>query len=552
MTYPILEKLNSPADLRLLDSHQLEELAAELRRFIQEQTRTKAGHIRSSLGVVELSIALHYHFKTPDDILIWDVGHQAYAHKVLCERRSIFQSNRQKGGISGFTKRSESAYDPFGAGHSSTSISALAGFVKAAQLEANPRKHVAVIGDGALTGGQAFEALNYLGDLAADCLVILNDNKGSIDPNVGALQKLNSYQGWAESLGFQYHTCEKGNSIADLLAKLKELNSLSGPLFLHIQTEKGLGYNEVIERRGSPAAPSFQSVFGETILKLLETDPKLVVLSPAMLSGAQLLEAQKAFPERVIDVGIAEQNVVTMAAGLAASGFKPLVHLYSTFAQRALDQIIHDVALQQLPVVFVFDRAGFVGEDGPTHHGVFDQALLADVPNMRLMAPAGGRALKAMLEEAMQAEGPMVIRYPKASFDLQTDSLWQGMQAHWWRQSTQNSAILSYGSQATLAQAAAAAKDWSHLHIPQFRPLDQLHLVELLASYRHLILVDENPAGGSLHRDLLALLQSGKLKAEYQAVLIDKAFSEHAPRAEQLAVSGFSLEKLLERMFFGE
>ncbi|WP_421751200.1 1-deoxy-D-xylulose-5-phosphate synthase [Croceimicrobium sp.] len=548
MTYPTLEKLNSPADLRLLSSGQLEDLAAELRRFIQEQTRTKAGHVRSSLGVVELSIALHYHFNTPDDILIWDVGHQAYAHKVLCERRSIFQSNRQKGGISGFTKRSESAYDPFGAGHSSTSISALAGFVKAAQLEANPRKHIAVIGDGALTGGQAFEALNYLGDMAADCLVILNDNKSSIDPNVGALQKLYSYQAWAESLGFQYHTCEAGNSIADLLAKLKELNNLSGPLFLHIQTEKGLGYNEVIERKGSPAAPSYQSVFGETILELLETDPKLVVLSPAMLSGAQLLEAQKAFPERVIDVGIAEQNVVTMAAGLAASGFKPLVHLYSTFAQRALDQIIHDVALQQLPVVFVLDRAGFVGEDGPTHHGVFDQALLADIPNMRLMAPAGGKALKAMLEEAMQAEGPIVIRYPKASFDLQTDGLWQGMQAHWWRHSNQTSAILSYGSQAALAQAAAEAKDWSHLHIPQFRPLDQTHLVELLASYRRLILVDENPAGGSLHRDLLALLQSGKLKAKYQAVLIDKPFSEHAPRAEQLAASGFSLEKLLERM----
>lgn len=548
MTYPILEKLNSPADLRLLDSHQLEELAAELRRFIQEQTRTKAGHIRSSLGVVELSIALHYHFNTPEDILIWDVGHQAYAHKVLCERRSIFQSNRQKGGISGFTKRNESAYDPFGAGHSSTSISALAGFVKAAQLETNPRKHIAVIGDGALTGGQAFEALNYLGDLAADSLVILNDNKGSIDPNVGALQKLNSYQAWAESLGFQYHTCQAGNSIADLLAKLKELNSLSGPLFLHLQTEKGLGYNEVIERKGSPAAPSFQSVFGETILELLESDPKLVVLSPAMLSGAQLLEAQKAFPERVIDVGIAEQNVVTMAAGLAASGFKPLVHLYSTFAQRAMDQIIHDVALQQLPVVFVLDRAGFVGEDGPTHHGVFDQALLADIPNMRLMAPAGGKALKAMLGEAMQAEGPIVIRYPKASFDLQTDDLWQGMQAHWWRQSTQASAILSYGSQAALAQTAAEAKDWSHLHIPQFRPLDQPYLIELLANYRRLILVDENPAGGSLHRDLLALLQSGKLKAEYQAVLIDKPFSEHAPRAEQLVASGFSLEKLLERM----
>jgi len=549
MTYPILEKLNSPADLRLLDSHQLEELAAELRRFIQEQTRTKAGHIRSSLGVVELSIALHYHFNTPEDILIWDVGHQAYAHKVLCERRSIFQSNRQKGGISGFTKRSESAYDPFGAGHSSTSISALAGFVKAAQLEGNPRKHVAVIGDGALTGGQAFEALNYLGDLGADCLVILNDNKGSIDPNVGALQKLNSYQAWAESLGFQYHTCEAGNSMADLLAKLKELNNLSGPLFLHVQTEKGLGYNEVIERKGSPAAPSFQSVFGETIFELLETEPKLVVLSPAMLSGAQLLEAQKAFPERVIDVGIAEQNVVTMAAGLAASGFKPLVHLYSTFAQRALDQIIHDVALQQLPVVFVLDRAGFVGEDGPTHHGVFDQALLADIPNMRLMAPAGARALKAMLSEALQAEGPIVIRYPKASFDLQTDDLWQGMQAHWWRQSAKASAILSYGSLASLAQKAAETKDWSHLHIPQFRPLDQPHLVELLAFYQRLILVDENPAGGSLHRDLLALLQSGKLKAEYQAVLIDKPFSEHAPRVEQLAASGFSLESLRAKLF---
>lgn len=547
MQYPLLEKINTPDDLRRLPSEALPALAQELRDFIQRETKTKAGHIRSSLGVVELSIALHFRLQTPDDLLVWDVGHQAYAHKVLCERRTVFHTNRQKGGISGFTKRSESAYDTFGVGHSSTSISALAGFIKSAQLQNLNRKHVAVIGDGALTGGQAFEALNYLGAEKLPCLIILNDNQGSIDANVGALQEANSYQEWAAALGFEYRFQAQGNHLPSLLESIDQALSINRPVLLHIHTEKGLGYRQEISRKQAPSAPSFQDSFGAFILNQLAIDPQLVVLSPAMLAGANLTAAKAAFPERVIDVGIAEQHVVTMAAALAADGMKPLVHLYSTFAQRALDQIIHDVALQQLPVIFVLDRAGFVGEDGPTHHGVFDQALLADIPNMRIMAPAGGKALEAMLEEAMKIKEPIVIRYPKASYDAETETLWQDINPHWWRQSSSKSVIISYGTQAVLGQEFAEQKGWNHLHIPQFRPLEEAQLQELLAPFEQLVLVDENPAGGSVHRQILAMLQANKAKVDYQAILIDKPFSEHAPRSEQLADMGFSLEALLER-----
>lgn len=548
MQYPLLEKIEQPSDLRLLPKESLPALAQELRDFIQRETKTKAEHIRSSLGVVELSIALHYLLQTPDDILVWDVGHQAYAHKVLCERRTVFQSNRQKGGISGFPKRSESQFDTFGVGHSSTSISALAGYIKSAQLQNLPRKHVAVIGDGALTGGQAFEGLNYLGAEKQPCLVILNDNRGSIDANVGALQEANSYREWAGALGFEYRFEAQGNHLPSLLEAIKQALSSHQPVLLHIHTEKGSGYRQEISRKQAPSAPSFQDTFGAFILEQLAIDPKLVVLSPAMLAGANLTAAKAAFPARVIDVGIAEQHVVTMAAALAADGMKPLLHLYSTFAQRALDQIIHDVALQQLPVIFVFDRAGFVGEDGPTHHGVFDQALLADIPNLRIMAPAGGKALKAMLQAAMETKEAVVIRYPKASYDAETDALWQDINPHWWRQSSGKSVIISYGCQAVLAQKFATLKDWSHLHLPQFRPFEDAQLQELLASFERVVLLDENPAGGSLHRQLLAMLQSGKTKVDYQAILIDQPFSEHAPRNEQLADAGFSLEALLLRL----
>ncbi len=547
MSYPVLEHINTPSDLRSLSIADLEQLAISLREFIQTETATKAGHIKSSLGVVELSIALHYHFQTPEDILIWDVGHQAYAHKVLCGRRTSFHTNRQKGGISGFTKRSESEYDPFGSGHSSSSISALAGFIKAAELDKIHRKHIAVIGDGAITGGQAFEAINYLGEEQANCLIVFNDNQSSIDENVGALQARRSYQFWIEALGFKYFNTEKGNSIEALLLQLKQMAEIDGPIFWHIHTEKALGYKPELKRKTGPEAPSFQAVFGDWVLKRLAADPKLVVLSPAMLAGANLSAAKAAYPKRVIDVGIAEQNVVTMAAGLAASGFKPIVHLYSTFSQRAVDQIIHDVALQNLQVTFILDRAGYVGEDGPTHHGMYDQSILADVPNLALGAPANGKALIEMLNWATDdAQSAVLLRYPKASFEESSNELWRSYRPHWWQSDSKSKVLVSYGSLAPMVQAVAEKAAWGHLHIPVFRPAPLGDLQEQLKDAQEIILVDENPAAGSIHGDLCGLITDGKIKASYRAVLAPRVFSEHASRAEQLRESGFCEGGLLE------
>lgn len=545
MTYPVLEHINSPADLKGLKPEELSQLAEELRGFIQGETKTKAGHIKSSLGVVELSIALHYHFNTPEDILVWDVGHQAYAHKVLTGRKESFKTNRQEGGLSGFTKRGESDYDPFGAGHSSTSISALAGFIKAAKLQGLERKHVAVIGDGALTGGQAFEALNYLGEQKDDFLIILNDNRSSIDPNVGALQSLDSYQAWAEAMGYHYHKCDQGNNLPCLLNCLEELKSHQGPKFFHLQTQKALGFIEDSSRKTAPAPPSYQEIFGDYILEKLKSDAKLVVLSPAMLAGANLKAAQEAFPDRVIDVGIAEQHVVTMAAGLAASGLKPLVHLYSTFAQRAADQIIHDVALQNLPVTFVLDRAGFVGEDGPTHHGVFDQSLFADIPNLRLGAPCGGKALTAMLDWALdQASAPVILRYPKAKYNPEMERHWRSYRPHWWHKASLEKVVISYGAMAERAQEAAVEAQWGHLHLPLLRPFPDGDVIEQLKGAQQLVLIDENPLGGSVQQDLNRLLVEGSLKASMRSLHLERRFSEHAERRQQLKQAGLDIDAL--------
>lgn len=550
MSYPILEHINSPQDLRALKLEALSLLAEELRGFIQGETKTKAGHIKSSLGAVELSIALHYYFNTPEDILVWDVGHQAYVHKVLTGRRQAFKTNRQQGGISGFTRRTESAYDPFGAGHSSTSISALAGFMKGAQLKGLKRNHIAVIGDGALTGGQAFEALNFLGEQKEDCLIILNDNQGSIDPNIGALQAFDSYQAWAEALGFQYHRCEKGNDVLCIINCLEELQAAQGPKLFHIRTQKALGYQVTKDRKTAPAPPSYQEVFGAYAMRKLENDPKFVVLSPAMLAGANLKAAQAAFPERVIDVGIAEQHVVTMAAALAAEGFKPLVHLYSTFAQRAADQIIHDVALQNLPVTFIIDRAGYVGEDGPTHHGVFDQSLFADIPNLHLAAPSGGRALQGMLDWALESvEAPVLLRYPKANYALEMDAFWQSYRPHWWHKASAERVIISYGAMAEVAQRTAQEMDWGHLHLPVFRPFPEGDFCMEIREAKRIVLLDENPSGGSVQQDINRLVAEGALKAQFNSLSLPRSFSEHAERDQQLKEAGLdrnSLRRILE------
>lgn len=475
--------INSPDDLKKLKPDQLQAIADELRTYIVDTLSTHPGHLASSLGTVELTVALHYVFNTPDDKLIWDVGHQAYAHKILTGRREAFQTIRTYGGISGFPKMSESPYDAFGTGHSSTSISAALGMAVASRMQGNEtRKHIAVIGDGSLTGGQAFEALNNVGLSKANIIVILNDNGISIDKAVGGLnnnlmritssprynqlkeqvwQRLDTGKGFCqrskgfaqkmtrlaktialgtpnvfEALGIRYFGPVDGHDIVGLTDILERLKNLDGPMLLHVVTRKGRGLKQaeqnpivyhapgkfnaqtgqqiVSSTQGKPI--KFQEVFGHTIIELAEQNPAIVGITPAMATGCSLNMMMDCMPDRVFDVGISEQHAVTFAAGLAAQGLVPFCNIYSSFAQRAYDQIIHDVALQNLPVIFCLDRAGLVGDDGPTHHGVFDLAALRPIPGLTICAPMDDHELRDMMYTAQQpGHGPIVIRYPRGA-----------------------------------------------------------------------------------------------------------------------------------------
>lgn len=478
-----LHDINSPSDLKKLNPAELQGVADELRAYIVDTLSTHPGHLASSLGTVELTVALHYVFNTPDDKLIWDVGHQSYAHKILTGRREAFQSIRTYGGISGFPKMSESPYDAFGTGHSSTSISAALGMAVASKMQGNlTRKHIAVIGDGSLTGGEAFEALNNLGQSKSNIIVILNDNGISIDKAVGGLnnnlmritssprynklkeqvwQKLNTGEGCRErsksvfqrltkvaktialgdtnifeALGIRYFGPVDGHDIVHLTEILERLKHINGPVLLHVVTRKGKGLKQaeqnpivyhapgkydartgqqiVSDTQGKPL--KFQDIFGYTIIELAEKNPFIVGITPAMATGCSLNLMMEQMPDRVFDVGISEQHAVTFAAGLAAQGIVPFCNIYSTFAQRAYDQIIHDVALQKLPVVLCLDRAGLVGDDGPTHHGVFDLAALRPIPELTVCAPMDDHELRSMMYTAqLPGHGPIVIRYPRGA-----------------------------------------------------------------------------------------------------------------------------------------
>lgn len=540
----LLNQIETPADFRGFTQNQLESLCQELRAFIQFTTKTKEGHIKSSLGVTELTVALHYFFNTPNDILVWDVGHQAYVHKILTGRKNKFHSNRQKGGIAGFTLSGESEYDPFGAGHSSTSISAIAGFWKADQLSGKTRERIAVIGDGGLTGGMAYEAMNYLGEQQANCWVILNDNKRSIDANVGALQHYESYKQLAETLGFLYFEAN-GHDLEEILSIFKKVKDYKGPKLVRLKTEKGRGFiAQAAAAKASP--PTFQQAFGQSALNLLAQYPDLVIISPAMLSGAGLLDAQKQFPERVIDAGIAEQHAVTMAAALAAAGKKVICHLYSTFAQRAADQIIHDVALQKLPVTFALDRAGLVGEDGATHHGVFDVSLFSGIPNLAQAAPLSGKDLDFQLRWFLKESKAVLIRYPKAAFD---PSLSIPMQLEpRWLQEGQQKCFISYGAIATEVQAAVAGTSFAHLNLPQLQSFPAGLVCEMLQGFREIISVEDNTATGGLGEKLAALKADGKISAKLIKRSVPHRFIAHGKRMELLqecSLDAGSLRKML-------
>ena len=473
--YTLLEKINSPADIKSLDLEQLRTLCDEIRRYMIECCSVNPGHLGSSLGAVELIVGLHYVYDTPSDKLVFDVGHQAYAHKIITGRREAFRKNRMKDGISGFPKRSESEYDAFGAGHSSTSVSAALGFAEAAKMQGLEQKAVALIGDGALTGGLAFEGLNNAGASKADLLVILNDNNISIDRNIGAIHEYllrmttnPSYnrakkQVWDglgdnwlrrmlqkvvtttkshivrdngghlfQAMGFRYFGPIDGNDIGQVIDTLKKLKEIKGPLLLHTLTKKGKGYAPAEENQTVWHAPGifdpetgerikndkgvsrYQDVFGNVLLELARMNDKVVGITPAMASGCGMNTLAKEIPERFYDVGIEEEHAVTFAAGLAAGGMKPFCNIYSSFSQRAYDQIIHDVALQELPVVLCLDRGGLVGEDGATHHGCYDMAIFRSIPGAVIAAPADETELKDMMYSAMLAKtGPYIIRYPR-------------------------------------------------------------------------------------------------------------------------------------------
>ncbi len=444
MNLSLLTHINNPKDLRKLSKEELPQVAKELRDFIIDIVATKEGHLGASLGVVELTIALHYVFDTPNDLLIWDVGHQAYGHKILTERRVIFDTNRQFGGISGFPKRSESKYDAFGTGHSSTSISAALGMAIASKLKGDFNKqHIAIIGDASIASGIAFEGLNHAGVTDANLLIILNDNTMGIDPSVGALKnyftnvkagKKVRKNNIIEALNFNYSGPIDGHNIEAVILELERLKSIKGPKFLHIITTKGKGLQkaeqdqvryhapgkfnkltgELIPGTNKIVPPKFQDVFGETIVELAKENKNIVGITPAMPTGSSLKLMIDQLPERAFDVGIAEQHAVTLAAGMATQGLIPFCTIYSTFLQRAYDQIIHDVALQNLPVIFCIDRAGLVGEDGATHHGVFDIAYLRCIPNLKVFVPLNEVELRNMLYTAqLGINSPLTIRYPR-------------------------------------------------------------------------------------------------------------------------------------------
>lgn len=442
MRYPLLEKVEFPADLRSLSQDDLKELAVQLRTFIIHSLSDNPGHLGASLGVVELTLALHHVFNTPYDQLIWDVGHQAYGHKILTGRRNRFHTNRKFKGISGFPSRAESEYDSFGTGHASTSISAALGMAIAAQIKNESDRHIiAVIGDGAMTGGMAFEALNHGGTLQSNLLVILNDNNIAIDANVGSLSTSNAL---IEALNFRYFGPLDGHDLPALIRTLQEIRDLQGPKLLHIRTVKGKGFRqaelnqtewhyvpgkfntstgELLERENRMETPlRFQDVFGLSLLELALKNPDIVGITPAMPTGSSMNLMMDQMPDRVFDVGIAEQHAVTFAAGMAAQGLIPFCNIYSTFMQRAYDQVIHDVALQNLPVIFCLDRAGLVGADGATHHGAFDLAYFRPIPNLIIAAPRDENELRNFMYTAqLQRKHPFVIRYPRG----------KGLLHHW-------------------------------------------------------------------------------------------------------------------------
>jgi 1-deoxy-D-xylulose-5-phosphate synthase len=599
--YPLLAAIATPADLRRLPVGKLPAVARELREFLIHSVSTRGGHFAAGLGTVELTVALHYVFDTPHDRLVWDVGHQAYPHKVLTGRRDRLHTIKQDGGLAPFPSRAESEYDTFGVGHSSTSISAALGMAVGAARAGEERRVVAVIGDGALTAGMAFEALNHAGSLPADLLVILNDNDMSISENVGALSNhfARALSGrvyahlreggkkvlrqmptvWElarrseehlkgmvlpgtlfEEMGFNYIGPMDGHDVKALVRTLRNLKQLRGPQFLHVVTRKGKGYApaeaDPIKWHGpgpfDPASgtifkekssgPSYSQVFGEWLCDMAERDPRILGITPAMREGSGLVEFSKRFPERYFDVAIAEQHAVTFAAGLATEGLKPVVAIYSTFLQRAYDQLIHDVALQNLPVVFAIDRAGLVGSDGATHQGSYDLSYLRCIPNTVIMAPADENECRQMLYTATTLAAPSFVRYPRGSgpgvpVQKEMSALPVG-KAQVRREGKSGLALLVFGALVAPAQAIAERLDATLVNMRFVKPLDEDLLLALAARHRACVSIEENAIQGGAGSAIGELFAAEGLQIPLLQLGIPDRFIEHGSRDGCLAAAG--------------
>lgn len=615
---PLLDTIHSPSDLRQLSRTQLPQLADELRIFLLDSIGRTGGHFASNLGAVELTIALHYVYNTPDDHLVWDVGHQSYPHKILTGRKHQMHTMRQYGGLAGFPKRSESIYDAFGVGHSSTSIGAALGMAIANQLTGSTQRSVAIIGDGAMTAGQAFEALNNAGDMEVDLLVILNDNEMSISPNVGALPKylarnvvrdvrglVHSVKKTSEKIldmlpgalqvaqkvesgiknlieegnepslslfhnfGFTYSGPIDGHNLEQLVDTLLELKNRKGPQLLHIITKKGLGYklaeNDPVgfhavgkfnpaqgpSTTPSNTPPSYTQIFGRWLIDQATVDNRLVAITPAMREGSGLVEFEQQFPTRYFDVGIAEQHAVTFAAGLACEGLKPVVAIYSTFLQRAYDQLIHDVALQNLPVLFAIDRAGIVGADGPTHAGIYDLSYLRCIPNMVVATPSDESECRLLLSTCYQLNQPTAVRYPRGSGvgchvsnQLDCVDVGKGIQ----RRVGKEIALIAFGSMVQVAMNVAERLDASVADMRFVKPIDEQLLCQLAQSHHYLVCLEENAIQGGAGSAVLETLSAHNIHQPTLLIGIEDIVTDHGDPKTLLDKLGLSASKVEQRI----
>lgn len=618
---PLLDIIDTPQDLRRLEKKQLPQVAAELREFLLDSVGKTGGHFASNLGAVELTVALHYVYDTPEDHLVWDVGHQSYPHKILTGRKNQMHTMRQYGGLAGFPKRSESEYDAFGVGHSSTSIGAALGMAVADKQLGNNRRSVAIIGDGAMTAGQAFEALNCAGDMDVDLLVILNDNEMSISPNVGALpkylasnvvrdmhgllstikaqsskvldklpgamelaqkveNKIKTLAGEAEhakqslslfeNFGFRYTGPVDGHNVENLVDVLKDLRGRKGPQLLHVITKKGNGYkfaendpvkyhavaklpSEVSAPEVKPAAvkPTYTQVFGQWLCDQAAADERLVAITPAMREGSGLVEFEQQFPDRYFDVGIAEQHAVTFAGGLACEGIKPVVAIYSTFLQRAYDQLVHDVALQNLPVLFAIDRAGIVGADGPTHAGLYDLSFLRCVPNMIIAAPSDENECRLLLSTCYQANSPSSVRYPRGtgtgatiSDGLETVEIGKGII----RRKGEKIAVIAFGSMVAPSLTVADKLNATVADMRFVKPIDEELIVSLARSHDYIVTVEENAEQGGAGSAVLEVLAKHGICKPVLLLGVEDKVTEHGDPKKLLADLGLNAESVEKRI----